>query len=97
LFWSLENKWRILFKKPSYPLRKQIKIIVACMALHNFIRESQLADKEFDRCDNDENYQPLLEETRRRRCNTRGEEMEPDSVDMNEVRDRIIDGLFNRH
>jgi hypothetical protein len=23
--------------------------------------------------------------------------MEPDSVDMNEVRDRIIDGLFNRH
>jgi hypothetical protein len=23
--------------------------------------------------------------------------MEPDSVDMNEVRDRIADGLFNRH
>jgi hypothetical protein len=56
-----------------------------------------LADKEFDRCDNDENYQPLLEETRRRRRNTRGEEMEPDSVHMNEVRDRIVDGLFNRH
>jgi hypothetical protein len=67
------------------------------MPLHNFIRESQLADKEFDRCDNNENYQPLLEETRRRRRNTRGEEMASDSVDMNEVRDRITDGLFNRH
>jgi hypothetical protein len=44
-----------LFKVPSYPLRKQTKIIVACMALHNFIRESQLEDKEFDKCDNDEN------------------------------------------
>jgi hypothetical protein len=32
------------------------------MALHNFIRESHLADKEFDRCDNDESYQPLLDE-----------------------------------
>ena len=95
-FGVLKNKWRILFKVPSYPLRKQAKNIVACMALHNFIRESHLADKEFDRCDNDENYQPLLEETRRRRRNTRGEEMEPDSVDMNQLRDRIADGLFNR-
>jgi hypothetical protein len=65
--------------------------------MHGFAQFHQLADKEFDRCDNDENYQPLLEETRRRRRNTRGEEMEPDSVDMNEVRDRIDDGLFNRH
>ena len=66
-------------------------------ALHNFIRENHLADKEFDRCDNDESYQPLLEETRRRRRrNTRGEEMELDSVDMNRVRDTIADGLFNR-
>jgi hypothetical protein len=39
-FGVLKNKWRILFKVPSYPLRKQTKIIVACMALHNFIRES---------------------------------------------------------
>jgi hypothetical protein len=68
------------------------------MALHNFIRESHLADKEFDRCDNDESYQPLFDETRRRkRRNTRGEEMEPDSVDMNRVRDMIVDGLFNGH
>jgi hypothetical protein len=64
------------------------------MALHNFIRESQLADKEFDRCDRDENYQPLLEETRKRRRNRRDLEMEQDSVDMNQLRDSIADGLF---
>jgi hypothetical protein len=93
-FGVLKNKWRILFKIQSYPLHKQTKIIVACMALHNFIRESQLADKEFDRCDRDENYQPLLEETRRRRRNRRDLEMEQDSVDMNQLRDSIADGLF---
>jgi hypothetical protein len=94
-FGVLKNKWRILFKVPSYPLRKQAKIIVACMTLHNFIRESDLADKEFDKCDNDDNSQPLLDETRRRRFN-RGQQMEPDSVDMNVVRDTIVDGSFNR-
>jgi hypothetical protein len=38
---------------------KQSKIIHACMALHNFIRDSKLADEEFDRCDGDENYMPI--------------------------------------
>jgi hypothetical protein len=85
-----------LFKVPSYPLRKQTKIIVVCMALHNFIRENNLADEEFDKCDNDENYQPLLDETRKERRN-KDQQMEPDSVDMNAVRDTVADGLYNRH
>jgi hypothetical protein len=28
------------------------------MTLHNFIRQSKLRDKEFDKCDADENYIP---------------------------------------
>lgn len=41
---------------PSYTMLKQSKIIHTCMALHNFI---QVADEEFDRCDEDENYMPM--------------------------------------
>jgi hypothetical protein len=29
---------------------------MACLALHNFICESNLRDKEFDKCDADEDY-----------------------------------------
>jgi hypothetical protein len=32
---------------PSYPVEKQSKIIVACMALHNFIRDHVLDDSDF--------------------------------------------------
>lgn len=44
---------------PNFPKAKQTRIIVACMALHNFIRESRIADREFDACDEDENYNPM--------------------------------------
>ena len=43
-FGVLKMKWRILKNLPSYPVNKQSKIIVACMALHNFIRECDLQD-----------------------------------------------------
>ena len=39
-------------------MEKQTRIIVACMALHNWIRESNLHDKEFYKCDQNENYMP---------------------------------------
>lgn len=55
-FGVLKMKWRILLKVPSYPMKKQSEIIVACMALHNFIRESKIADRDFDLVDPDEDY-----------------------------------------
>ncbi|EEE55359.1 hypothetical protein OsJ_03402 [Oryza sativa Japonica Group] len=61
--YSPKNKWRILFHLPSYPQQKQSKIICACLALHNFIRDSKLADCEFDMCDQDESYVPLSEQS----------------------------------
>jgi hypothetical protein len=55
-------KWQILLGIPSYPLEKQSKIILACTTLHNFIRDSAMSDKEFDRCDEDETYMPMATE-----------------------------------
>ena len=60
-FGVLKQKWRILKGIPSFSTHTQKHIILACMALHNFICDSKLHDKEFDRYDADEDY--LLEET----------------------------------
>jgi len=44
-FGVLKMKWRTLLQLPSYPIEKQSKIIVACMALHNFIRDNAINDE----------------------------------------------------
>ena len=75
---------------PSYPQRKQSKIIVACMAVHNFIRESKILDREFDSCDQDENYVPLHAQSSN--ANTTDER---DSTVMNQFRDWVADGLWS--
>ena len=51
-------KWRILKGVPSFKPCTQKKIIIACMALHNYIRETKMPDEEFDKCDEDEDYVP---------------------------------------
>jgi hypothetical protein len=56
-FGVLKMKWRILLDVSGYPIEKQIIIIIiACMALHNFIRDSNLSDVDFDRCVSNEMY-----------------------------------------
>jgi hypothetical protein len=47
-FGVVKMKWRILLNLPSFSLRKQSKIIIACMSLHNFIRDSAIHDRDFD-------------------------------------------------
>jgi len=58
-FRVLKMKWRMLLNMPKFPHGKQTRIIVACMALHNFIRDSRIADREFEMCDADANYFPM--------------------------------------
>jgi hypothetical protein len=49
-------KWGNLLDVPSYPIEKQKKNIIACLSLHNFIRDSNLSDEDFDRLESDETY-----------------------------------------
>lgn len=58
-FGVLKMKWRILLDLPGYPMPKQSKIILACMALHNFIRDSAMEDRDFEICDCDDSYMPM--------------------------------------
>jgi hypothetical protein len=57
-FGVLKMKWRILLSLLIYPMPKESQIILACMPLHNFIRESDVVDEDFDKCNHDENYVP---------------------------------------
>lgn len=93
-FGVLKQKWRILKAMPSFSPRTQKHIILACMALHNFIRDSKLRDKEFDRCDADEEYLPAAA---RAAAQTQGDEsLEGENEDtMNTIRSRIADALVS--
>jgi hypothetical protein len=55
-FGVLKQKWRILKSMLNFSLRIQKHIIMVCFALHNFIRDSNLRDNKFERCDADEQY-----------------------------------------
>lgn len=89
-FGVLKMKWRILQHLPSYKMWKQSMIIIACMALHNFIRDSALVDDLFDMCDANEEYVPLVDEASSSQPSGVGSE-EPD---MNAFRDIIANALM---
>ena len=90
-FGVLKMKWRMLDKIPPYACRKQSMIIVACCALHNFIRISGKKDKHFGRCDRDENYVPPVATANQPQT----EEVEDATDVMNAFRDSIALALVN--
>lgn len=59
------------------------------MALHNFIRESAIADADFDKFDSDDNYLRLSESS----VGGSNNNLEDEDRDMNAFRDSIADGL----
>jgi hypothetical protein len=76
-------------------MQKQSKIIMVCMALHNFIRQSGFMDDLFNLCDEDENFDPNDEETAGtsiRNNSVPGDEDEQ----MNQFREWIANGLMSR-
>jgi hypothetical protein len=82
---------------PRFSTRKQAKIIMACIALHNFIRDSHLSDKEFDRCDANEDYMPRAAHAAAAAAAQQGDEVEGhNEVTMNSIREMIADGLVSQ-
>ena len=79
---------------PSFSTRTQKQIIIAYLALHNFFRDNNLCDKEFERCDADEEYlvQQISDTTQ-----TQGDESEDVEKEhtMNTIRSRIADALVS--
>jgi hypothetical protein len=79
---------------PSFSTHTQKHIIIAYLALHIFIRDNKLCDKEFKRCDADEDYlvQQISDMTQ-----TQGDESEDveDEHTMNTIRSRIADALVS--
>ncbi|WVZ92663.1 hypothetical protein U9M48_038709 [Paspalum notatum var. saurae] len=96
-FGVLKNKWKILKHLPSYPMHKQSKIIMACMAVTNFIRESAMTDEEIDKCDVDENYVPDEPGgASTSQANIASSSRVEEDHNMNQFRDWIADGLSSR-
>jgi hypothetical protein len=91
-FGVLKMKFRILLSMLRFPERKRTRIIVACMALHNFIRERRIGDRDFQRCDTDANYVPMPNNG-----NSSWPNDEPlvEDANMNAFRDEIASALFH--
>ncbi|WVZ66960.1 hypothetical protein U9M48_016110, partial [Paspalum notatum var. saurae] len=87
-FGVLKVKWRILGALPSYPMPKQSKIISACIEMHNFIRESALADKDLDTFDRNDHVVPMDIDSRT--SQVQGDE----DNNMNAFRDEIARELL---
>ena len=56
-----KNRWKILRQMSSFFFSKQVKIVIASMVLHNFIRKYADNDQEFQPFDNDDELLPTSE------------------------------------
>ena len=89
---------------PSYPPPKQSKIILARMALRNFIRESRLQDTDFEECDDDEDFIQMVDEPSRARCRRQRRshasqaqgKHNSDDHNMNDFHDLIAEEFYRR-
>jgi hypothetical protein len=53
-----KKKWKLLHCMPNFPYNKQVKIVVASIALYNFIRKHAIKDAEFQPYDDDDDLLP---------------------------------------
>ena len=96
-FGQLKNKFRILKSIPNYGLTTSNRIVVACMAVHDFIKNNS-GDQEGDwtqssiQAGNDaEGIEPDLPDLMEEVGN------EADQVDMDGLKDMIAAGMASEH
>ena len=93
-FGVMKMKWRMLLSVPSYPAETQTHIIVACCALHNFMRLSGAFDSDFDHLERHPNFVHPEAYMDQPECVPAPTSAECEQ--MNAFRDSIANGLFNR-
>ncbi|WVZ58088.1 hypothetical protein U9M48_008395 [Paspalum notatum var. saurae] len=89
-FGVLKMKWRILLNLPSFPIKKQSKIIIAMMTLHNFIRESAIHDAHFEKFAREDSVAAS-------QYSADDSSGQTDDSDMGAVRDYIANAMVNGH
>ncbi|XP_038973723.1 protein ALP1-like isoform X1 [Phoenix dactylifera] len=57
-FGCWKSRWRMLSTMPNFSYHKQVQIVVASMAIHNFIRNHAIKDLEFQPYDDNEDLLP---------------------------------------
>ncbi|KAH9688209.1 DDE Tnp4 domain-containing protein [Citrus sinensis] len=92
-----KNRWKILRQMPSFPFSKQVKIVIASMVLHNFIRRYADNDQEFQPFDNDDELLPTSESENQREENNEEQSTSSFNVrDMDQEREQIATLLMFR-
>ena len=87
-------KWQILYKMPNYPMWKQKMVVVACMVLHNFIREHDSEDADFAHFDRNPHFVPtILERYNKKAVTSDGSTSETNAPTMDKFRDDLATAL----
>ena len=78
---------------PNYAFAKQVKIVIATMALHNYIRKHRKRDLHFQRVE--DNLDDFVYEENQPNGNNLEVNQALPSLEINEVRDQIVISLIN--
>ncbi|CAL9013503.1 unnamed protein product [Prunus brigantina] len=88
---KIEKKWSILRDMPNYPFDKQVKIVIATMALHNYIRRHAQRDIHFDKVNDNPNAMEMEGDTQEEYHIIQG----PGAQELETLRNKIAASLMH--
>ncbi|VVA40683.1 PREDICTED: putative nuclease HARBI1 [Prunus dulcis] len=86
-----KKKWSILRDMPTYPFHKQVKIVIATMTLHNYIRRHAQLDIHFHKVNNNPNAMEMEGDAQEGYHITYG----PGAQEVETLRNKIATRLIN--